>query len=146
LKSATYCLLTLLAFCLPFTVHAQFEKFQGTWISQPGAEFARAVIHGNSVQLFSPCSPDPCDWGKDTAQGYWASSKSAGTSGALAMLVTRDTVTDHVIVVITPTGQDLRFDVYTRFADNDKRRPYVRSAVFHRTAGKAPAVKAGGGE
>ncbi len=144
MKTFARCLFSLLALTVPLLSHAQVEKFQGTWApSQPGGEFVRAVIKGQNVQLFSACSPDPCNWGEDAAQPYWSSSKSPAASSASALVVTHDTVTDHLIVVITPVGRDLRFDFYARFAEGDKRRPYYRSTLYHAVSGKAAPKSSG---
>jgi hypothetical protein len=130
-----------LAICLIFlslNASASLSQFAGTWTNidanTRGIPTLDISVSGSSATVHSwgACTPTPCDWGTVDAYAFAPDVSSDISSNAQALMAVFDSGFSVTTMIITPSGQRLKVDTYTHFADSSGRSDYVSHYTFKR--------------
>jgi hypothetical protein len=140
-------IISCLAICFIFlslNASASLSQFEGTWTNidpnTRGIPMLDISVSGSSASVHSwgACSPTPCDWGTVNADAFAPDVSSDISSSAEALVAVFDAGFSVTTMVITPSGDMLNVDSYTRFTDSSGRSNYANHYTFQHGGG-APA-------
>jgi len=136
LSLATAC---LLLFSLS-TSNASLAQFAGDWTNVDtnagGITTLSIGLSGDSanVHAWGKCHPTDCDWGAVPAFAFAPDATSDLTGQAQALMAIFDAGFSETTIFITPQGNRLSLQSYTRFKDNSGRSNYASNDVFQKSS------------
>ena len=136
LSLATAC---LLLFSLS-TCNASLAQFAGDWTNVDtntgGITTLSIGLSGDSanVHAWGKCHPTDCDWGTVPAVAFAPDVSSDLAGQAQALMAIFDAGFSETTLFITPQGNRLSLQSYTRFKDNSGRSNYASNYVFQKSS------------
>jgi hypothetical protein len=119
---------------------ASLAQFAGDWINVDpntgGITTLSIDVAGTSVEVhaWGKCHPTDCDWGTVPAFAFASDVSMDLASQAQALMAIYDSGFSETTVFVTPEGDGLFVQSYTRFKDNSGRSNYASSDVFQKSA------------
>jgi hypothetical protein len=122
------------------TCTASLAQFAGDWSNvdpnTDGITKLSIAISGTSanVHAWGKCHPTDCDWGRVNAFAFAPDVSSDPVSQAQALMATFVTTFKETTLFISPQGNRLSVQSYTRFTDNSGRSNYASSGIFQKSS------------
>lgn len=125
---------------------AAIGQFTGSWqnIDSNTRGVTKLVITENggkvSLQAWGKCHPQDCDWGKVPAFLYAPSVSSNPMQNGRAISAMFDKGFSQTLLIVRPSGNRLRVEVYTHFTDNSGRSDYTSTYTMKKSSGGGAAI------
>lgn len=125
---------------------ASISQFVGNWKNTDAntSGVTRLEINANGAQMtlhaWGKCHPQDCDWGEVQATPFAPNVSSDIVQTANALSATFNTSFSQTVVIVRPSGNNLRAEFFTHFTDQSKRSDYNMVYTFARAQNQQPPM------